>query len=458
MALFSVILVMLLVSALCAALAVSGQTEVLVARNHQSAAAAHAAAEAGLNHAVEVTLANLAQWQANGFANSSAAMSALLRGPDNQVGTVLTNADNGSLVNQGIPTPPARLGLGAGGVSYEARVLDDDDPARPITLAAPDLVRIQEDGTATADANDRIVVRATGFAPGGTRVVLEALISPVSLPAIVTNKDLTISGNPTVTGLAGGVHSNEDLTISGNPSIAQDATASGSYSFSGNPTIGGMAGGSQPMLTVPPVNASDHFNKANFLLTSTGLLRALNNGVVGAVLCDASSANDACESLGYGWVFQPGGPVGWKIGGNSVLPVGEGTYYVQGYAGISGNPGSPANPLPLTIIAEGSIEISGNPDLRPAFLGPPSLLFVTNGDLKINGTTGTPLTVEGQMLVHEQIMISGNPILSGQILVEDAVNLSTLVVGNSISGNPTISYNGTLGGNVFTVTGWREVR
>lgn len=71
---------------------------------------------------------------------------------------------------------------------------------------------------------------------------------------------------------------------------------------------------------------------------------------------------------------------------------------------------------------------------------------------------GIPLDVEGQMLVHEQIMIVGNPTLAGQILVEDAVDISPLVTSNQISGNATISYNGTIGANIFAVISWQEVR
>ena len=135
----------------------------------------------------------------------------------------------------------------------------------------------------------------------------------------------------------------------------------------------------------------------------------------------------------------------------------------RGPATISGNLGKPGRPAALTIIAEDSIKISGNPDLTP---DTPELMFVTDGDLMITGQLGIPLTVEGAMLVHEQLHISGRAVLSGQILVEDAEDNSTLVSGDSsISGTPTISYNGTLGGGgtgagvpVFTLTAWREVR
>ncbi len=67
------------------------------------------------------------------------------------------------------------------------------------------------------------------------------------------------------------------------------------------------------------------------------------------------------------------------------------------------------------------------------------------------------------MLVHEQLQISGTATLAGQIVVENAVNNSTIVDGVSeISGDAIISYNGGLNvagfPPVLTLSAWREVR
>ena len=157
--------------------------------------------------------------------------------------------------------------------------------------------------------------------------------------------------------------------------------------------------------------------------------------------------------MGYGWVYDP---PGWTFDGNTGT---DGTYYLEGPATISGNPGNPATPIALTIIAEGSIEISGRPDLIP---DTPDLMFVTDGDLKISNRPTMPLTVEGAILVHEQLDISSRPTLSGQVIVADAANDSSLVTENKISGNATFSSNGTLGGaggaQLLTRSAWREIR
>ena len=451
MALLTVMFLLMILSGIAAAMTTSAQTEMMVARNAVSSAQAEAAAEAGLNHATELAMPFVLQFAVNGFANVSGAMTGLVRGPDGLTGTVATDADNGSLENLGLPRPPAQLALGgAFGVAYEARVFDEDDPARGVTLTAADVARIGEDGDPTTDANSTMVIQAIGYALDSTMVTYETTIAnnTVDMPAIVTGGDLTISGNATFIGTNGGVHANGDLDISGSPDIAEDATAGGTYTESGNPTIGGYSGGGQGTVPIPPVAAIDHKPNADFILNSTGQM----TDQAGTVICDASASNDACEVMGYGWVYNPGG---WVIGGNTAT---DGTYYVEGTATISGNPGSDAVPLALTIIAEGSIEISGNPDLTP---DTPELSFVTDGDLKINGLVEMDMYVEGAILVHEQLQISGNPTLSGQIVVEDAVNNSTLVTQSAISGNATFSYNGTLGGGgaaLLTLSAWREVR
>ena len=79
-ALVGVLLLLMMMTALASALAVSGRTETLVARNHQTAAQARAAAEAGLNRAAQVAITWLAQWP-NTYANVYEAVDALLADP-----------------------------------------------------------------------------------------------------------------------------------------------------------------------------------------------------------------------------------------------------------------------------------------------------------------------------------------------------------------------------------------
>ena len=451
-ALVLVLLALLVVSGLAAAMVTSGRTEVLVSVNQERATQARAAAEAGLNHAVSVAILRVRNWQANGFPDASAAITGLLIGPD---GNGAGLADNGSLaaLPGGVPAPPAQVVLSAAtGTSYEAVAMDDDDASRG--LSGADHTRIGENGSAILDGNNRFVIRAIGYGDGGTTATLEATVGPITLPAIVTNNNLTISGNPTVAGSEGSVHSNGNLLISGSAvDIAENATSSGTYTATASPDVGGQVGGGFPPLPIPSVNAADHRALADFVLKADGTIRLGTDETV--VLC----TGNPCGAV-YGWTPSAVGAgllglTEWDIvPANSSTAV-NGTFYVEGHARISGSPGSSGTPVEITILAEGNIRITGNPDLSP---DQPEIMFVTNMDLQIAGSLSQPIAFEGQMLVREQLDLAGNPTMAGQILVQDVPTVSTLVTNNTISGNPSLTYNGITGTNIFIVTGWREIR
>jgi hypothetical protein len=449
MALLTVILLLMIMSSLTAALVISSNTETLIARHHQTAAEARAAAEAGLSHGLEVTISYLRGWKTNGFATPGAAVTDLLDGPDDDAGTT---DDNGSLAEFGLPLTPLALGdLPA--VTYLVRVFDDDDATgRGITLSEGDITEslLETPGTPYVDANSRVVVRATGYASGNATVTLEAIVTPVALPAIVTSKDLRIDGYAAVAGAKGGVHSNADLELDGNAVIAQDATASASFSAAGASVVSGTAVGGQPAKSIPTIRARDYRADADYILTADG--RITDSG--GSLICDASAVHDGCEAT-YGWLYEPDPDTrknGWQIR-NSEDDNAPGTYYVQGMASISGDPGSTLKPLRISILAEGSIDISGDPDLRPDTA---ELIFVTDGDLRISGDLNMSEAFPGAMLVREQVRVDGTATLFGQIICEGADNTSDLVEANEIGGNATLTHDGAGGLVDFAVSGWRR--
>jgi hypothetical protein len=464
-ALLAAMLLTVLLAALASAMAASGMVESVTVRNHQRWSEARAAAEAGLSHALELTVRRLNEWNANGFPNQSAAVTALLRGPDNAIDPTATHAandDNGSLEaldgagETELPRFPASVAIAnMPGASYRARLLDEDDATRNLTLL--DRVRVGENGQPLADGNRRIVIQVTGVASDNTTVILETVVSPRSTPAIVSDQSVTINGNPSIVGDWGGIHSNANLTLTGNPTVTRDATATSTFTSTGTPTIGGMAAGGQPLIPIPAVNAWTRRADADFVLTVGnaavgGRVHGPFNpdGTLGPMLCNAFGNNQNCQAA-YGWEYDPGNS-GWKVSGNDLL---NGTYYVRGNVTISGNPGNSGLPKVLTVLAEGNIEVSGTPRLTP---DTPGLMFVTDRDLKLNGNMEMAGAIEGAILVGEQMEISGNPILFGYIWIDNASNVSNLVISTAISGNPTITYNGGSGANTFEVSGWREIR
>ena len=447
-ALVGVLMLLLIVSAATSAMWVSGQTETLIAVNRQMAGRANAAAEGGASHAADVTLDFLRRWRINGFATPSAAVTSLLLGPDGLAGTESTDLDNGSLESLGLAAPTTPMALPGGAASYRVRVMDEDDPARGITLGSADIARIGEDGQPAADANTRLLIQATGDATG-TRTVLELAIGPVPAPAVVSNGDLTIEGNATIQGAGGHVHANGLLHVGGSTVIDGNATASNGLTQSGIPDIGGVANGAALPVPVIAVNAADYRYLADLILTAGGQITAPGGGVI----CDAAGDAGACEDAGYTWHYD--GAAGWSA--TTLGPSADGrTFYAEAPLTVSGDLGSAADPWNVTLVAEGSIDFTGNSTIEA---NAPGLLFVTDGDLRMAGATDQ-VGAEAQSLVHEQALVTGNSSLLGELVIEEAADVSALVAaGNSgvgVTGAAAITSTGTLAGTAFAVSAWRE--
>lgn len=443
-ALIGVLLLLMMMSALAGALTVSGHTETLVARNHQTAAQARAAAEAGLNHAAESTIAWLLAWKLNGYTDVDQAIVALLNNP--------------SIVGVAMGTE-----ITTSGITYEVMLMDEDDPARNVTLDPND---VGEDGIATSDLNRAVVIRAEGYGENGAEAVLEGIVMPYKLPAVAANGNLTMNGQAgflMVIGAEanGGVHANGDLTFSGATAIVGfpdttkgTATATGDCPDCALPTITTNpdgSGGGRLEMAIPDIRASDFSAWADFILqpdpndSTRGLII---NASTGATVCSTGPSGNGCRNS-HGWTYSKQSGQ-WDL---TTTAANGSTYYVKGPATVSG--GSVLDPIVATIIAEGTISASGNGVIVP---DAGDLLFVTDVDLVLGGTfrAGAELA-EGQMLAREQIQIASNVVLFGQIVAGNATSTAT-PHESSVGGSAAITNNQDIGSSMFRVGGWSEVR
>jgi len=333
---------------------------------------------------------------------------------------------------------------------YEVMVCDDDDG----------------DSDLNDDNNDKIVVVSTGYGADGASATLEMILTNNPLPAIVTDGNLRISGNPDILGTDGGIHSNGNLEVSGNPCAEQYFRAGGPILISGNPKTGQKCAGSgsydsprddrpvAELVEIPVLNPIDFKSEADYIL-----------GIDGSVKDDFGIIlKPAGPGSWIKWDWDPGDKE-WKLTGNPVLP---GTYYSEGAIAISGNPGSNGNPVSLTLIAEGWIDISGNPEMTPDLTkGGVTYAAIAGSDLKIGGTPSN--AYQGVWYVRDQFDFSGNPDLNGQIVCLDeedvkfpdasGKNLVELQSGVMVvSGNVTITTDS--GGSMSNASqsSWRECR
>ncbi len=160
------------------------------------------------------------------------------------------------------------------------------------------------------------------------------------------------------------------------------------------------------------------------------------------------------------------GNVKWTLSGNTMT---DGSYYaVESNINISGNPGGNINPADVTLVADGFIDISGNPDFVPSLtLNGVAYSLVAGTDMGLSGNVGTS-GQQGFHYAHHQIKFNGNSHIYGQVIVADAADIPIWGSSNlaeldgdgymGVSGNVTITYEGGGGFGGLLVSGWREVR
>jgi len=309
-------------------------------------------------------------------------------------------------------------------VSSSLTTLSVSGPGSTLSAYGGYTVQYQSAGLNTV----RVVV--TGYTgTSGSQTATRVLRSIITVgfnnsDAVRTDKDLKISGNPTITGTCGSVHTNDDLTINGGPTVTGTATASDDYDVGNSATVAAGSGGDKAKKVIPTISASDFLTKAKATVSASQLYQFFSDGKVkdgSDTLITTLSNNDTYR----GWKYKTSPSANWEFSADTAY---DGTYYFQGDVKISGNPGSVLAPWNVTIIATGDIEMSGNPNMNVHSL---DTLLVSDDDIKVSGN---PIMYEsGAIIAKDSVEISGNPTIMGYILSGGD--------DNKISGNPTITYN-----------------
>jgi hypothetical protein len=454
-ALIGVLLLLMVMTALTAAFAVSGQTETLVVRNHQTAAQARAAAEAGVNHAAEVVLPWILNWKINYPAAATI---------DPVLDTLLANAEG---LNPADPDFFTGLTLGEGvgtlvcptcDSSYDIFIFDEDSPER---VGSTTVNGVETNG-GEDDSNRVIVIQAVGYGPNGATSRVETLISPYKLPAIATDGDIDLGLSGTIlvgTNSNGGVHANGDVNVTGGLAVVGLPLSKGSVSASGDlDTAATVATGAvtehAALQDIPDIDATEFEGWADRILTSAGSI----TNAAGAVLATCTAPGNPCQ-LGYGLKYSGGT---WTI---TTTAAQNHTYYVEGNMIVSPVGTTAITPMAVTIIAEGSIEGT------QGYIKPMSgdLLMVAGTDLILSGNfsagvapitnalTGLVTYGEGQVLVGEQVAINGSAAIHGQLVIGEETS-TAVPHTSSISGAVVIANDYDVGSSMFRIAGWREVR
>ena len=351
----------------------------------------------------------------------------------------------------------------------------------------------------TWDYDHRLVVNSVGTYRGGERIVeaIFQLPDPAGVPpvTIFAEERLSIEGDAYVFGPnQASIHSNSNIDISGNPTVEGEVTASGDINISGNPQ--GVDGepfawtAQQPRMETPYVFPPAYKPVATHYFTADCDVHAGWPTTAANLLFDDVKLNGPWN----GWICDYNRQ--WELPTDDAL---VGFIYVEGNVKMNGSPGqNSVEPVTMSIVAEGYIEISGNPRLQPYYTGDfdaatraameaqlgesradrlpfllrsSQVLFLAGNDLKFNGNAANTLLV-GVMAAHQEFSISGNPQLTGALIAEngyyqagqevtfDRLVDDGIVAENYISGVPTITDFASLNGGAqsdATMEAWREL-
>lgn len=351
--------------------------------------------------------------------------------------------------NGGTPSWATDVQTPEGG--YTVRVADNDDGDGDFTIDSDDTVVLESRGHVETggEESDSHVIRC---------IVHLEVHDPTAAFAILTGGDLLLTGDEVVDGTLGGVHTNEDLTLQGRASVSESASASATTTVVGDATqVGGDLLADRPIVAIAPVVPADYRADADYILTSDGRML---DGATGMVLFDFSARAPGGPAPAYQG-FLWGARSGWSTATSGWV---DGMYYVEGNIRFE-HGGTDTDPWVVTLVAEGSIQMHGNPYLRPYYNS--TELFVAGADVFAVGT-GTNAEIEGEILAHEQVCLDGNITFAGRIVAESAENTPGSLNGRAtnpllsiIGGNVHVTYDGNMSRSLVTdfrlpVLSWQE--
>lgn len=352
------------------------------------------------------------------------------------------------------------------------------------------LVTTPEGQWATIRPSNAAVIYSVGYVPTRAnpfkvRVIRAAYDYAPFVPsvAILTNGDLQLGGNASITGAGGSVHANGNVIMGGTPSVSGYVSSSGTCAGCAGPGVGDPAnsGGGKPAREVPLINPRENYGLSEYDLCPTGEIRTGPSYAV----ADGNPPNTSgtpCEGtilpgVYRGWTFQgPDASKGgvWKYNDQTAY---NGVYYIyQGSATITGNPGTAAIPWKVTLFAEatpsgggepghcphvgGDIDAAGGGDVRPNSKGL-GLHLIAGRDLQMSGTPGN--TWQGVYAAHEQFELRGDVQMNGVIIANDYCDTAGSPVTQNVinvGGSASLNYDGGLEvplGRRIRTTHWNEL-
>lgn len=360
------IFAILLVTIIGFALISTGILSQNISTNAREQTEAYYISEAGLTHGLNL-LKNA----------SPTEFTAILQAGD---GTANTGDELSTRPSSLTPIPSAGITIGKG--HYVVYV--SDDPA-------------DTDGNPNADSNQRLVITSIGYGQNGATVTTEAIVSngDSGRIGILADGDIINTNNVFVRGPGGTIHANGSFQTSSNVCVDNFISHSSSSSMnlskitsgttcSTSATVGSNVYYTKPKLTPEiydiPKLQSIFRPQADYIFKADGNIYPKGSSF-------AMTAAEKTAAGLNGWSWNSGAKL-WSYSSGTVISTG--IYYMEGSSIKISNGGNNASPPQITLITEGSIEITNAPAFQPKL---PGYALLAGNDIKISskiGVSGNP--------------------------------------------------------------------
>lgn len=266
--------------------------------------------------------------------------------------------------------------------------------------------------------------------PFETRIVKVGIVEqhPFGPLSLLTAGNAILNGNIDVQ-VGGSVHSNGSLSMTGSGHVGGNATSTGAFTKTGSVDVDGTFGGGYSAYDVPSVSPSAHRHRTTYDLCPDGTVKN-----TAPAPCTGTTIGTGFVLGWNGWTWSG---TEWRIAGNNA--VNGGFYVYQANVRISGdvtlwNGTIVVDGLSVAgTLLNGDFTMTGNTEIQASSQG---VAIVAARDVVLAGNG----RINGVILTGEQISMSGNVEVQGQIITASA---------NTSGGSPVTT--STLSGNVRVV-------
>ena len=252
-------------------------------------------------------------------------------------------------------------------------------------------------GSPFVDTNFRVAATARATSDDGGEAEVKVMLEAPPYPAVVVNGDVRLNANVQITGPCAGIHANGWLEVPSTAVIDGPMTAVDTVRhWFTDPSILERIESYAPEIEVPRYNPLDYCSDADYILRN------------GWKINMTATPDSTLLGGSTDWTWRQNGNT-YKLGSSTTD---LGTFCVHGNVSYTASMGTDTEPVPISLIATGSVSLGGRSRIAPAH--PDNILIMAGGDVDIGGQAGA--FYSGLIWTENQCVLQGGPAVDALLL------------------------------------------